>query len=86
LTATLVDWRASVAGTFTFDAARGPDAADLRALDSSLALRRSQLERELLAGPQQLLSTRGGIETRRQVLQRQILAVSRRLAQAQADC
>jgi DNA-binding helix-hairpin-helix protein with protein kinase domain len=81
----LVTWRNSIERSFVFDPARGIDAADRRRLDHEMAAARSRLERDLLAGPTQLVNLRRRIEVHRQTLMPQIAASCRRVAQARID-
>jgi DNA-binding helix-hairpin-helix protein with protein kinase domain len=81
----LIHWRTSIEPTFVFDANRGIDPADLRALDNAFTSQGAQLERDLTAGATQLEQTRRWIEVRRQTLLSQITALNGRLAQAKAD-
>jgi len=81
----LAGWRHSIERIFVFDAKRGIDPDDLRALDGDLAARRAQLERDLTAGAAQLEQARRWIEARRQILLPRITEALGRSAQARAD-
>jgi DNA-binding helix-hairpin-helix protein with protein kinase domain len=85
LAQSLMSWKHSIERTFVFDARRGIDPADLRNLDSELASRRAQLERDLEAGLTQLVQARSWIEARRQSLLPRIAALNGQVAQAKAD-
>jgi DNA-binding helix-hairpin-helix protein with protein kinase domain len=81
----LVDWRQALERAFVFDPTRGIDPADLRALDTHLALQRAQLERELGAGAPRLDQIRRTIGARRQTLQPLLTAATVKVAQVEAD-
>lgn len=81
----LLAWRAKAERKFVFDSRQGVDPADIAALDQRYARKRSDFERALAAGPDELMRIRSETLSKRQALSPEILRVTQQLAQARAD-
>ncbi|HTQ78432.1 MAG TPA: hypothetical protein VMM92_00435, partial [Thermoanaerobaculia bacterium] len=85
MTESLVLWRQELERSFVYDPHRGIDPADLRALETSLATEKAQLERDLAAGAAKLDQLRQRTLRRREELLPLLNAALGKVAQVQAD-
>ena len=85
LVSSIVAWRKSIEQKFVFDPTKGIDPADLAALNQRFSQKRSQIEGQLLAGPEQLGMLRELAIKQRTQMSQAIQSAARQLAQAQAD-
>lgn len=85
LTRAVMDWKASCEHRFVFNAATAITAADRDAVRSKLGTRRVSIEAALGRGAGELESCRQRATAQLAILQPQLEALARRLAQAEAD-
>jgi DNA-binding helix-hairpin-helix protein with protein kinase domain len=85
LTQNLLDWRQKVEGRFKFDPQSSVDPSQVANLDRTIALRRTDIEKELRQGAATLHQLRGTIMTRRQALEGPLHEAARQYAQATSD-
>jgi DNA-binding helix-hairpin-helix protein with protein kinase domain len=85
LTQNLLDWRQKVEGRFKFDPQSSVDPNQVANLDRTIALRRTDIEKELRQGAATLHQLRGTIMTRRQALEGPLYEAARQYAQAASD-
>ena len=86
LTRSLLDWKASCARRFKFNAAAGVSDAERNAVRSKYFRKRVILEQNLTAGPEQLRQLKQKSESRFALLKPHLEAAAQKLAQTQADC
>ena len=83
--AALLDWRQSLEQRFHYTPPRGPDPAAIATLQQQYAHQRSQLEKELLAGPEELTKIKAELTKQRAQLNIALIRQAMQEAQAQAD-
>ncbi len=84
-TAALLAWRQELERRFRFDPRQGVDPAAVASLRQRYAQERSRIERELLAGPDELTKIKGIILQQRAQLDAVLIRQTLREAQAEAD-
>ncbi len=84
-TAALLTWRQELEHRFRFDPRRGVDPAAAASLRRRYAQERSRIERELLAGPDELAKIKGAILQQRAQIEAALIHQTLREAQAEAD-
>ena len=84
-TAALLAWRQELERRFRFDPRQGIDPATVASLRQRYAQERSRIERELLAGPDELTKIKGIILQQRTQLDAVLIRQTLREAQAEAD-
>jgi DNA-binding helix-hairpin-helix protein with protein kinase domain len=85
LTNDLLQWRKNLESRFVFDASKGIDPSDIRALDQKFSQRRQAIENALTAGPESLTKSRAEILRKREALRSQVESAARSLAQARSN-
>jgi DNA-binding helix-hairpin-helix protein with protein kinase domain len=85
LTGQLLAWRQTLESRFVFNANRGVDPEDVRALDKEIAGKRVSLESSLLKGAPDLMRVGNEIMVARQALAKELENAARELYQAEAD-
>ena len=85
LTNELVQWRRKVEANFVFDASKGIDPVDMRALDQKYRQQQGKIENALLAGPDVLGKLRAEIMRKRGSLRNEVENAARTLAQARSN-
>jgi len=85
LTNELVQWRKKVEANFVFDASKGIDPVDMRALDQKYRQQQGKIENALLAGPDVLGKLRAEIMRKRGSLRNEVENAARTLAQARSN-
>ena len=85
LTNELVQWRKKVESNFVFDASKGIDPVDMRALDQKYRQQQAKIENALLAGPDALGKLRAEIIRKRGSLRNEVENAARTLAQARSN-
>ena len=85
LTNDLLQWRKNMESAFVFDASKGIDPSDIRALDQKFSQRRQANENALAAGPESLMKSRAEILRKRETLRSQVESAARNLAQARSN-
>jgi len=81
----LLAWRAALEAKFRFDPTRGLDPADIAKLDQAFAARRSNLERGILTGSDELRKTTARCEVLRQQLSHEWIKAAKAVEQSRAD-
>jgi DNA-binding helix-hairpin-helix protein with protein kinase domain len=84
-TAKLVAWRERIRSRFMFNAREPSDPHDIKAIEQDIAAKRSNLERHLASGPQELARVAQDALRIRAALLPQLEAAAQAVAQAQAD-
>lgn len=84
-TTALLDWRRALEQRFRYQPAKGPDSIAIANLQQHYAQQRSQIEKELAAGPEALIKIKADLLKQRAQLNIALIRQAMREAQGQAD-